>query len=57
MAALLAREELENVVVGARTAAQPQLLRLLRQYGFQRVLRQPRFSLFVRLRESEAASS
>jgi hypothetical protein len=54
MAALLAREELENVVVGARTAAQPQLLRLLRQYGFQRVLRQPRFSLFVRLRESEA---
>jgi MFS family permease len=57
MTELLAREELENVVVGARTAAKPQLLRLLHQHGFQRVLRQPRFSLFVRAREPDVQSS
>jgi hypothetical protein len=45
---LLAREELENVVVSARVATRTQLLGLLRQYGFQRVIRQPRFALFVR---------
>jgi hypothetical protein len=45
---LLSREELENVVVSARVAARPELLRLMRQYGFQRVLRQPRFALYVR---------
>ena len=49
---LLAREELTNVVVSARVATRPRLLRplrqLLRQYGFQRVTRQPRFALYVR---------
>ena len=53
---LLAREELTNVLVSARVAARPQLLRLLRQYGFQRVMRQSRFALFVRIREPDTAS-
>lgn len=51
LAKLLAREELRNVVVSARAAAQPRLLLLLRQHRFQRVLVQPRFSLFVRAPE------
>ena len=53
---LLVREELTNVVVSARVAGRSQLLRLLRRYGFQRVLSQPRFSLFVRVREPDIAS-
>lgn len=48
---LLAREELTNVVVSARVAARPALLRLLRRHGFERVARQPRFALFVRIRD------
>ncbi len=57
LAKLLSREELTNVVVTARAAARPHLLRLLHRYGFQRVVSQPRFSLFVRTREPDSASS